>query len=199
MAIGTFELEVRVYVANLAKYNEGKLVGEWIDLPADEEEIEEVIQEVLGNDEEWEIHDYESNVDIKINNFKNVYELSETIEDINIAIHRNGIDEDVFKMLINHEGIHHITTMLENGEFRVYRGVNNFADVARDYLSESGLFSMILDGMTSSVYDSNQKRHMESLSDTIEQYFDFEAYGEQMEVNGLWITDFHNGIAIEIF
>lgn len=51
---------MRIYVANLAAYNAGMLVGDWID-PSDyydEEELMEVITEIAG--EEYAIHDYDS-------------------------------------------------------------------------------------------------------------------------------------------
>ena len=50
--------ELRVYIANLGKYNEGELVGEWFTLPVDEEKVAEQIglNEIY---EEYAIHDYE--------------------------------------------------------------------------------------------------------------------------------------------
>ena len=36
---------IKVYLANLGKYNEGELVGEWLELPCTEEEIEQKLQE----------------------------------------------------------------------------------------------------------------------------------------------------------
>ena len=41
-----------------AKYNEGRLVGIWIDLPA--YDLWEQVEEMLNGDEEWAIHDYEA-------------------------------------------------------------------------------------------------------------------------------------------
>lgn len=35
---------MKIYVANLAKYNEGELVGEWFDLPVDKDEVFETKQ-----------------------------------------------------------------------------------------------------------------------------------------------------------
>ncbi len=48
-----------MYIANLAKYNEGKLVGRWVTLPMERHELEQCIRDVLGDDEEYAIHDYE--------------------------------------------------------------------------------------------------------------------------------------------
>lgn len=51
---------MRIYVANLAKYNDGHLVGLWIDLPTDTEHLQKQITSILGSDEEYAIHDYEA-------------------------------------------------------------------------------------------------------------------------------------------
>ena len=48
---------MKVYVANLGRYNEGELVGAWFTPPIDEEEMAERIG--LNEDyEEYAIHDF---------------------------------------------------------------------------------------------------------------------------------------------
>ena len=49
--------EMRVYIANLGKYNEGELVGAWFTPPVDYDEMAERIG-LNGNYEEYAIHDY---------------------------------------------------------------------------------------------------------------------------------------------
>lgn len=64
--------EGRIYVADLAAYNEGDLKGRWIVPSGDEEELTEQVQDVLRSvkrkghpvGEEWAIHDYESFPDL---------------------------------------------------------------------------------------------------------------------------------------
>jgi len=56
--------EIRIYVADLAAYNNGKLHGVWIDATQDLEDIREQVQIMLtaspeGFAEEYAIHDYE--------------------------------------------------------------------------------------------------------------------------------------------
>jgi len=72
---------MRIYIADLAAYNEGLLAGEWVDLPQDDisQTVEEILERTteerikyLGYDnlesmeedglyasEEWAIHDHE--------------------------------------------------------------------------------------------------------------------------------------------
>ena len=90
----------RIYIANLGKYNEGELVGEWVNLPIEEEELEEVYCriKVAHRDEDGEyipyymengiiyeetaIHDFETDANIEIAEYENVLELSELIEEL---------------------------------------------------------------------------------------------------------------------
>lgn len=91
----------RIYIANLGKYNEGELVGEWVNLPIEEEELEEVYIriKVAHRDEDGEfipyymengiiyeetaIHDWESEFDeLHIGEWDNVLKLSEKVEEL---------------------------------------------------------------------------------------------------------------------
>ncbi len=56
--------EIRIYVADLAAYNSGKLHGAWIDASLDVDEMQAALAKMLdaspeGFAEEWAIHDYE--------------------------------------------------------------------------------------------------------------------------------------------
>ena len=49
-----------IYITNLAKYNNGELFGQWINLgKLTHEELAQVTKEVLAGDEELFISDYE--------------------------------------------------------------------------------------------------------------------------------------------
>lgn len=52
---------MRIYLTNLGKYNEGYLIGEWIDLPISNEELQKVLDRIGINEEyeEYFITDYE--------------------------------------------------------------------------------------------------------------------------------------------
>ncbi|WP_277057567.1 antirestriction protein ArdA [Trichlorobacter lovleyi] len=67
---------IRIYVASLAKYNEGRLVGRWIDLPCDD--LWKQVEEMLDDDEEWAIHDYEA--PFSISEYEDLDQLNEVAE-----------------------------------------------------------------------------------------------------------------------
>ncbi len=89
----------RIYIANLGKYNEGCLVGGWLPLPFTEEEQQELFLKIklahLDEEgeytegfeengviyEEWAIHDYETDFDMTISEYTDIWELSEQFEE----------------------------------------------------------------------------------------------------------------------
>lgn len=72
---------INVFITNLAKYNEGELVGQWVTLPLPPEELDEVIEEILGDDEEYFITDYECEF-MEVPEYCNIHELNELAEEL---------------------------------------------------------------------------------------------------------------------
>ena len=58
------------FITNLGKYNEGELIGEWVEFPIDEDDFEEVLKKIgIGSTddfgapyEEWFATDYDTNL-----------------------------------------------------------------------------------------------------------------------------------------
>lgn len=77
----------KIFLTNLGKYNEGHLVGKWIDLPCDDLEAElESIGVVEGTQyEEYFITDYENDFGYKVgehDDLEELNDLAEQLEDI---------------------------------------------------------------------------------------------------------------------
>lgn len=73
-------LQPRVYVACLASYNAGELVGRWLDVPEDAETLESEIRDMLRASpvpgaEEWAIHDYEGFGGLEVHEYTNTAEV----------------------------------------------------------------------------------------------------------------------------
>lgn len=82
-------MDMKIYVANLAKYNNMETSGEWFDLPVDMEEVYETIFDEDELDEngqpygDYAIHDYELPFEIsEQENIDNLNEFAEYIQDI---------------------------------------------------------------------------------------------------------------------
>jgi|SRR3989339_682035 len=170
-------MKINIYVANLTKYNEGILKGEWIKLPISKEELEEALNEILGSDDEHAIHDFEAPFDI--HEYDNIYELNEFAQEL------VGVDEDekVIKIIssdILGSGYYRseLVRILKDHEYSVVSDVWSEQDLALKVDDELLPFDYSL------IKDSG-----------IDNYLDWEKIGREMVLDG-WIIK--NGIAIKV-
>lgn len=93
---------VKVFVTNLGKYNEGELIGEWLELPCDEDKIQQVFDRIGINEEyeEYFITDYESTCGIKLSEYENIIELNKQMLELDKLI-VNSNDEHKAKAMIS--------------------------------------------------------------------------------------------------
>ena len=81
--------EIRIYVADLAAYNNGKLHGVWIDANAEVDDIWKAVNSMLASSpeegaEEWAIHDYEGFGEVSLSeweSFERVREIALFLEE----------------------------------------------------------------------------------------------------------------------
>lgn len=168
---------LRIYLTNLGKYNEGMLVGEWVDLPVSEEELEKVFNRIGINDEyeEYFITDYESDVDgVKVGEYENIddlIELAEALEDL------DSEEENVSVMLEDGCTFEEALEKIKDRDYMVYYNCDSMEDVAYQVVEKSGL----LDGVP----------------EKVARYFNCEAYGRDLEIEGTFYQI--NNAYIEIF
>ena len=72
--------DMQIYIANLGKYNEGELVGDWFSFPLDEEVIAERIG-LNAEYEEYAIHDTD-NFPMEISEYISIEELNRIYEQL---------------------------------------------------------------------------------------------------------------------
>lgn len=165
-------MEINVFITDLAAYNEGNLVGEWVQLPKDEDELEEIIQNILkaghcGHEdcyhEEFFITDYEA--PFKVGEYEDVYRLNEWAERLENCKEE---DEDVIQAIFDYAAtLEEGFDILEDGEYRVYEDCKNMADVAWEIIEESGF--------------------LRDVPEDVARYFNYEAYGRDLETEGTFI------------
>lgn len=73
---------LNIFITNLSKYNEGYLIGEWANLPMEENELNELCKKILGNDEELFITDYENDYGLNISEFDSIPRLNKIAEEL---------------------------------------------------------------------------------------------------------------------
>lgn len=157
---------LKIYLTNLGKYNEGFLIGEWVTLPIDEEELEEVLERI-GINEEYEetfITDYETDIDgVTVGEYDSIddlNELSETLEGL------DKYDLEVVEAMLS-EGYSLTEAIERKDDCVVWYGCNDMEDVAMQYCEECGI--------------------LDSVPENLRCYFDYAAFGRDMRFEGHFV------------
>lgn len=159
---------IKIYLTNLGKYNEGELVGEWVELPIDEDELQEVFKRIGISDEpdpetgsiydEYSITDYESDIEgfsvYEYESLDRLNEIAEAIEDLDdydMKVFKNAVEAGFFDAEYIED--------FDPSRFRLYEGVYD----------DWSLGEYIID---------DQYLGIENVpEDVLENFFDYEMYG----------------------
>jgi antirestriction protein len=99
-------IAISIFVTNLSAYVGGALVGEWLTLPATDNEIAETLHNI-GDPEEFFISDYNAPDGMHIGEYENIYKLNELAAAINdedsdiIAAYLEAVSDDLEEALEN--------------------------------------------------------------------------------------------------
>ena len=161
----TTETGPQVWIGCLASYNEGRLIGEWIDIPDNTDDLLDEITRILATTggEEWYAGDIEGVPGYLRTDYPSVQQLTEYIEGLNRATDSdNGcaVDPDDIRVY---------------GDGTVYAD----ADIALALCESIGSLGDMLGCQ---------------VPDEVERYFDWEAYGRDLRIEGVQIID---GYAVE--
>lgn len=167
-------MEIRGYVANLGRYNEGQLIGEWVTFPVDEDEWSEVLQRIGISDEpdengriyeEFFFADWCCSCDFHFEEYEDVERVNEIAEQVDRL---NSFEEEALEAMID-DGYdaEEALNAIADGDVLFYFDCDNMEDVAYQFVEESGMLA--------------------GVDDTIARYFDYEAYGRDLEIEGTFL------------
>lgn len=158
---------LNIYLTNLGKYNEGELVGEWVELPITEEELD-AVKERIGINERYEemfISDYETDVDgLTVGEYDSIEELNELAE---------AIEDDPEKAAaLLYFGYTTAEEIRENLDNVSYITTPTFAESEEEaigyyYAEECGCID---------------------IPENLKSYFDYERYGRDIMLEGSFYT-----------
>ncbi len=158
---------INIYITNLHEYNNGYLVGKWIELPMDAEDIQKELESIgigrPGSDgylcEEYFITDYEA--PFEIGEYENIYKLND------IAQAFEDLTEDEQKAALAYvdigEEISHAIEKAEDGDYTVHY-TDDMEEIAYQYVQDCC-----------------------NLPDFALDYFDYERLARDMEFEGTYI------------
>ncbi len=152
---------IRIWLGNLAKYNEGRLIGAWLSLPMDEEALRAAIAVILGADEEWLLNDFECDIPGLRNE---IHEHSDPIELNKIAESVAELDEFALLQMghLLELGYKFDEAIEKYEDVTVYQGMR-IIDVAEE-LVQDGCFGEI--------------------PESIAPYIDYEKIARDLEIDG---------------
>ena len=170
---------MKSYLTNLGKYNEGQLVGEWVELPVSQEELKEVFERIGIDGKEYEeyfITDYECDF-YQIGEYENLDTLNEIAERI------EELDEEeskVVKALMSELGytLDEAIEKVNNGDYRIYSDCDDMTDIAYQVVEEC--------------------EYLNNVPNNVARYFDYEEFGRDLGIEGTYIF-LDNNEAIEVF
>ncbi len=173
-------LEIKVYLTNLGKYNEGCLIGEWLSLPTSEEEINKTLSNIGINEkyEEWFLTDWESDLGIEVGEYTNIFELNKKINEINDM----DIDIDVLKAYMELSGE---DDLIEADLWELENKINDLIIIHLDdsltLSDEENLAYNFIDEIYGSVSDLSDEEK--------ENYFNIESFKRDLELEGIMSDD----------
>lgn len=154
---------IKVFLTNLGKYNEGYLIGEWLELPASQQEIDETMAKIGINEEyeEWFITDYETDINIEIGEYSNIDELNKIADELESL----NEDDDIIEAIFNYcQDMQETINKIENRDYIIYEDCYDMVDVAYQIVEECG--------------------YLNDVPEKIAMYFDYEAFARDLEIEG---------------
>lgn len=165
---------ISIYVTNLGKYNEGYLVGEWLELPATDEEIAATLERIGISDkpdasgryyEEYFITDYESDIDgFYCGEYESIAHLNEIAEQI------EDIDAETFAAALFH------STDFEEA-----------IELAKDTFCLGAPSGFMSDEEYVGYYYFEEYEAIK-IPEELQRFFDFEKYGHEIMMEGHFYT-----------
>ena len=166
--------DIKGFITNLGKYNEGELIGEWIDFPISEEDLQAALQRIgIGSTddfgqpyEEYFFTDWDLPSGMSWEVFGEYPDI-EKVNEVAEAIDNSTYPDDVISAIFDHySDIDDAVDVLVRGDFMYYPGVHNAQSLGEYAIDE-------IDGGPQYLP-----------KETLERYFDYEAYGRNMETSG---------------
>ncbi len=131
---------ISVFITNLAKYTEGELVGQWVTLPLPEEELDKVIEEILGDEEEYFITDYETELPMDIEEYTCVYNLNELAEQLDYL---NDHDLKKVKAILEWGAYSSLEDVIDNVDnFILYEDIFTEEDLGYYFIYDAGIYNI---------------------------------------------------------
>lgn len=160
---------ISIFITNLGKYNEGELVGEWLELPATSEDVQHCLARIGIDGVHYEEHfltDYESSID-GVSSYISEYSVLDELNALATKLTELSCDEIyLYQAVIGMGGyvstINDLINLADKLDcFQQLTDVNDEYDLGYYWIEENGCYNL---------------GHWGNLS----RYFDYERYGRDI-------------------
>ena len=173
-------MELKIFLTDLNKYNAGQLFGEWIDVfdvVNECNDVDECIAKSLKqigidvtdpNCHEWFITDYETDLDVSIDEHESLETIFNFAKEV---LNTDTRDVNVINCVLRYYGDGFNIDLSRVDDVAVISGTNGVYDLSDLGYAMADMMDIFHD-----------------CPETLERYFDFEAYGRDIdfEVNGFF-------------
>ncbi|MCL1977218.1 MAG: antirestriction protein ArdA [Candidatus Bathyarchaeota archaeon] len=178
--------QLKVYVANLSKYVEGELCGDWLNLPTTHNQIKTFLKDKVklnARYEEYALHDYES--EFRIGEYENIYDLNILAVKLETM---SETEKTIAAAYCNANGLKDTTSILN-----ICTQIDELLYVELDADNwgsrEEKLGYAMVDNINSEIKETLEQCKL-GTGLSAYCYFDFEAYGRDTAINeGYFATD----------
>jgi len=171
-------MSIRVYITDLSAYNQGFLIGEWIELGIDEDELSQSIKRILkmGEEackdgsihEEYFLTDVDGEEPFRAEEFTNVNELNKEVARFN-ELDLDDSQKKCVSFLMEQNIVSNLDEALEKYEDVLIYENMSFLDLAYEIVDEQGI--------------------LDELSQFISNYFDYEKFASDLELDNYTAID----------
>ena len=178
---------IKGYITNLGKYNEGNLIGKWIEFPIDEDELNEALKEIgckytdeNGKEynieyEEYFFSDWNCEISFGFGEYESISDVNDIAERVENLM---DYEQDVLKVILEEHtsNADEALRIVEGGNYVMWSGCESMADVAERMATEFG--------------------YLDDVPERLQYYIDYEAWGRDLKIEGTFLEG--DGYFVEV-
>lgn len=179
--------KIEGFITNLGKYNEGELIGKWIEFPISDDELQNVLKKIgcyyVDDDgvehnveyEEYFFTDWNNDIAFDFGEYPDLEEVNELAERVEAL---DDDEQEYIELLMDGHttDINEALDIIENDNYMIWHDCDSMADVAIRYVEDAGM--------------------LDNIPSNIANYFDYAALGRDMDIEGIFLEG--NGYFLQV-
>ena len=180
--------KIEGFITNLGKYNEGELIGKWIEFPISDDELQQVLKEIgcCYTDENGRRHnimyeeffftDWNNDIAFEFGEYPSISEVNDIAERVEALA---AYELDVLKIILegHTSNVEEALQIVEHGYYTIWNDCINMADVAATMVEECEYFG--------------------NVPERLQCYIDYEKLGRDLAIESTFLEG--DGYFVEVF